>query len=263
MEENTLKDYALITGASGGIGFELCTIMASKGHNLILVARSIEKLMDMAVSLSQKYKVKVHYYQADLTSENERIDLLAKLVENSFSITILVNNAGFGDAGLFVETNWLKTNRMIQLNVAALTHLTRELLPSMIRNGSGRILNVASIAGFMPGPLMSVYYATKSYVISFSEALNEELKGTGVRVTALCPGPVETNFFNYAGASNAKINKIMQPASAKSVALYGYKSMMKGKTRAIHGLLNKVMVFFVNFIPIGVSNPIVKRLHTQ
>ncbi len=262
MEDKIIHEYALITGASGGIGFELATIMASKGHNLILVARNIEKLKEIAEVLSQKYKVDVQYFQADLTLEKERADLLSKFAESNFIISILVNNAGFGDAGYFVETNWLKTNRMIQLNIVALTHLTRELLPAMVRKGKGRILNVASIAGFMPGPLMSVYYATKSFVISFSDALNEELKETGVRVTALCPGPVETNFFNYAGASEAKINKILRPASAKSVAHYGYKSMMKGKARAIHGLLNTLMVYFINFVPSAVSNPVVKRLHS-
>ncbi len=260
--ESQIKQYALITGASGGIGYELSEIMAKDGHNLILAARNIEKLNELSDNLNKKYNVEVVPFKVDLTSEEERTAFIDNLRDNKYHVSILMNNAGFGDAGCFAEANWTKTDRMIQLNVTAITHLTRELLPAMIDSGYGKILNIASIAGFLPGPYMSVYYASKSYVISFSAALREELKNTGVTVTALCPGPVQTNFFNFAGASESRLNTMMKPAEAKSVAYYGYKSMMKGKGRVVHGLLNKLMVFAINFIPAEVSNPIVKRLHT-
>ncbi len=253
--------YALITGASGGIGYELTTLMASKGHNLIIVARSEEKLTGIAADLQKRFKVQVVFFAVDLAHEAERIKLIEFIRLNNYKINILVNNAGFGDAGYFAEADWEKNERMIQLNITALTHLTREFLPDLIKAGKGRILNVASLAGYLPGPLMSVYYATKSFVVSFSDALYNELRGTGVTVTTLSPGPVETNFFTEAGAAEARINKLLKPASAKSVAKFGYKRMMKGRKRAIQGIPNNLMIFALRFIPTEFTNPILKRLH--
>lgn len=255
------NNYTLLTGASGGIGYELAVIMAKKGHQLILVARSESKLSGLATLLNEKYKVKAVYFAADLTRESERLKLIEFVTLHKYHIEILINNAGFGDAGYFHEAAWEKNERMIQLNIVALTHLVREFLPAMIRAHKGKILNIASIAGFFPGPLMSVYYASKAFVISFSEALYSELKGTGVTVTALCPGPVSTNFFVEAGADDAPVNKIMKPAKAPKVALYGYNNMMKGKRLAIPGWSNKFIVWSMNFIPVVISNPILKRLH--
>ncbi len=254
-------DYALITGASGGIGYELVLLMASKGHNMLLVARSEDKLKQIADSLSKRHNIKVIYLAVDLAVEKERMKLVDYIRNNNLQINILVNNAGFGDAGFFADADWQKNERMIQLNITALTHLTREFLPDMIARNKGRILNVASIAGYLPGPLMSVYYATKSFVVSFSNALHSELRGTGVTVTTLSPGPVETNFFTEAGAADAKVNKLMKPASANSVAHYGYMRMMQGKRKAIQGLNNKFMVFGLRFMPSFVTNSILKRLH--
>lgn len=258
---NTNTSFALITGASGGIGYELTTLMASKGHNLIIAARSKEKLSGIAADLQNRFKVQVVFFAVDLSHEAERIKLIEFIRGNKYSINILVNNAGFGDAGYFAEADWEKNERMIQLNITALTHLTREFLPDLIKAGKGRILNVASLAGFLPGPLMSVYYATKSFVVSFSDALYNELRGTGVTVTTLSPGPVETNFFTEAGAPEAMINKLLRPASAKSVAKFGYKRMIHGRKRAIQGIKNNLMIFALRFIPTEFTNPILKRLH--
>lgn len=255
------KYYALITGASGGIGYELSMIMARQGHNLIIVARSEDKLSEIATELKEKFGIIVFHFAADLSREDERIALINFLRERRLEISILVNNAGFGDSGYFAEADWQKNEKMIQLNITALTHLTREFLPEMISSGHGRILNVASLAGFLPGPLMSVYYATKSFVVSFSNALHSELRGTGVTVTTLSPGPVSTNFFTEAGAPDATINKLMKPASAHSVAEFAYKRMMKGKRKAIQGIKNKLMIFGLRFVPTAVTNTMLKRLH--
>ncbi len=254
--------YTLITGASGGIGMELAQIMAAHNHNLLLVARTADKLSSLADKLHKKYNINTHVFTADLTQSDERIKLLDFIEELDLAIDILVNNAGFGDAGFFAEADWLKNEQMIQLNITALTHLTRAILPSMIQRGSGKILNVASIAGFLPGPLMSVYYATKAYVVSFSAALHSELVNTGVTVTTLSPGPVATNFFNAASAGDARITKIMKPAAASKVAMFAYRRLMKGKNKAVYGWSNYLMVKMLNFTPHSISNAMVKKLHT-
>jgi uncharacterized protein len=254
-------DYALITGASGGIGYELVTLMASKGHNMILVARSEQRLKEIATDLIKKYNIKIIPLTSDLAKEGERMKLVNYIRENNLKINILVNNAGFGDAGYFADADWEKNEKMIQLNITALTHLTRAFLPEMINRKEGRILNVASLAGYLPGPLMSVYYATKSFVVSFSNALHSELRGTGVTVTTLSPGPVETNFFTEAGAADAKVNKLMKPATAQSVARFGYNRMMKGKRKAVQGLSAKFMLLGLRFVPSFITNYLLKRLH--
>lgn len=259
---NSDKPYfALITGASGGIGYELAKIMAEAGHNMVLVARSEDKLSDISVDLKERFNIELYYFAADLSKEEERLALIDYLRERRIEISILVNNAGFGDSGYFAEADWEKNEKMIQLNITALTHLTREFLPEMIASGHGRILNVASLAGFLPGPLMSVYYATKSFVVSFSNALHSELRGTGVTVTTLSPGPVSTNFFTEAGAPDALINKLIKQASAEDVARFAYRRMMKGKRKAIQGMKNKLMVFGLRFAPTALTNTMLKRLH--
>lgn len=254
--------YTLITGASGGIGMELAKVMAANKHNLILVARTSTKLEELAQILQQKYQSEVRIFTADLVENTERLKLLNYLKDNNLLIDILVNNAGFGDAGFFAEADWLKNERMIQLNITALAHLTREILPQMVKRDSGRILNVASVAGFLPGPYMSVYYASKAFVVSFSAALHSELSGSGVTVTTLSPGPVSTNFFNAAGASNARLSRILKPANASDVAKFAYRRLMNGEHRAIFGWSNNLMIYLLNFVPSKLSSPLVKMLHS-
>lgn len=257
----TNNGYTLITGASGGIGFDLAVLMASRGHNLILTARSEEKITNLARQLSKTHGIEAVAFPADLSVENDREKLLEFIRNNNYHIEILVNNAGFGDLGPFEHADWDKTHQMIQLNITALTHLSRVLIPGMRKFKSGRILNVASVAAFMPGPLMSVYYASKAYVLSFSEALAGELRGSGITVTTLCPGPVATGFQEKAEFNDPALMKILKPATPAEVADYGYKALMKGKRLAIHGFMNRFMIFSLRFSPRRMVSEMVKRLH--
>ncbi|MBW6489930.1 MAG: SDR family oxidoreductase [Lentimicrobium sp.] len=253
--------YTLITGASGGIGFELAVLMASKGHNLVLTSRSEEKLANIARQLIKNHNIKAIAIPADLSLAANRERLINEIRAQNIEIEILVNNAGFGDLSAFETSSMAKNQEMIDLNITALTHLTREFLPEMRSSKSGRIMNVASIAAFMPGPLMSVYYASKAYVLSFGEALAQELRGSGVTVTTLCPGPVASGFQERADFNDPTLMKILKPATTTQLAQYGYKSMMKGKRLAIHGRMNRIMVFMLRFSPRSVVARLVMKLH--
>lgn len=248
---------AVVTGASGGIGLELSKILAREGYDLVLVARSGDRLKEIARELGKEYGIKTECLSADLTQ--------ADAAEKLFQLTggkaeILVNNAGFGDYGLFSECDWNKQEKMMELNILALSRITHRFLPSMIENGKGRILNVASVAAFVPGPLMSVYYASKSYVLSFTEALSVELKGTGVTATALCPGPVNTGFSKAANAEDVSLFKQSSGADAADVAEFGYRKMTKGKTVAVHGLLFGIALLFVKTLPRCVVRKLIFRI---
>src|SRR5215471_9240341 len=185
---------ALITGASSGIGLELAKIFAREKNNLVIVARSEDKLRELASVIQQQYAVQVFVLAKDLGNYNAAKEIFDYCTQNNIQIDYLVNNAGFGDFGFFVESNWQKQEQMINVNIMTLTYLTRLFLPDMVKRSSGRILNLASTAAFQPGPTMSVYYATKAYVLSFTEAISNELAGTGVTATALCPGATESGF---------------------------------------------------------------------
>jgi uncharacterized protein len=244
-----MNKTALITGASSGIGFELATTFAAKNDNLILVARNATKLEEMAKDLSVKYKVKVNILAMDLSEINSAQKVYDFCQKNKLHVDYLVNNAGFGDFGLFAQSNWDKQFQMINLNITTLTHLTHLFLPSMISNKYGKIMNVASTAAFQPGPTMSVYYATKAYVLHFSEAIANELEGTGVTVTALCPGATESGFQSAAAMEESKLVKGRKLPSSAEVAAYGYQAMMQGKKVAIHGMINYLMANSVRFSP--------------
>jgi short-subunit dehydrogenase len=232
----------LITGASSGIGKELAHCFAKDQHHLIITARSEKELLALKEELEKKYSITVDLFPTDL-SQIENVQKLTRWVaENGWSITHLINNAGFGDVGLFEYTQWTKNQQMIELNITALTALCHHYVPLMKENGFGRILNVASTAAFQPGPTMAVYFATKSYVLHFSEALNGELKGSGISVTALCPGPTQTQFAKAAGFNdNGIFDSTKKFPSAKEVAEFGYQSLLKQKSVAIHGLKNYVL----------------------
>jgi short-subunit dehydrogenase len=246
-----MAEYALITGASGGIGLELAQIAASNNMNLILLARNSEKLMQMRTELEERYPIKVLAVGCDLT-KTDTVEKIASLLNGRGIVPdILINNAGFGMYGSFDRIGPDTEENMIQLNITSLTGLTKFIYRQMRSRGSGRIMNVSSIAGFVPGPWMAVYHATKAYVLSFSEALDEEARGSGITVTALCPGPTETNFENRAsaGAGLKIFQKSGKLPTAKQVAEFGWKNMMKGKTVAVHGRNFRRLLFIMRFLP--------------
>ena len=251
---------ALITGASSGIGMELAKIHAQNGDNLVLVARSEQKLQDLKTELEAQHKIKVNLMALDLADRDSAEKLFDFTEDQGITIDYLINNAGFGDFEEFHKSDLTKTTGMIDLNIQTLTILTRLYLEQMVKRKSGKIMQLASTASFQPGPLMAVYYATKHYVLAFSEAISEELKGTGVTMTALCPGPTASGFQDAADLGESKLVKGKKLPTAKEVALYGYKSMMKGKTVAIHGMQNKIMAFSVRLTPRSWVTTLVKKL---
>ncbi len=240
---------ALITGASSGIGYELAKIHASKGDNLVLVARNISKLNQLKNELEKQYKVMVYVIEKDLSATNASKELFDETQRKNIQIDYLVNNAGFGDFGMFYETDWKKEEQMINLNITCLTHLTKLYLQEMVKRKSGKIMNVASTAAFQSGPTMAVYYATKAYVLSFSEAIDNEVRDKGITVTALCPGATESGFQAAAAMEESALVKGKKLPTSKEVAEYGYKAMMSGKTVAIHGTMNYIMANAIRFVP--------------
>jgi short-subunit dehydrogenase len=240
---------ALITGASSGIGSELARVCAGHGHDVVLVARSARNLAELAAALEREHRVRAQVIAADLSTAAGVERVVQRVAELKLPIDMLVNNAGFGVWGPFVETPLDVELQMIHVNVVALTHLTKRLLPQMLARQSGRILNVASTAAFLPGPLMAVYYATKAYVLSFSEALANEVDGSGVTVTALCPGPTASNFQAAAGLEQSKLVFGKTLATSREVAEAGYDAMMSGGTVVVPGLSNRLIVNVPRFLP--------------
>jgi short-subunit dehydrogenase len=254
---------ALITGASNGIGLELAKIHASKGDNLVLVARNISKLNQIKTELESQYKISVHIIGKDLSLPNAPQEVYDELKHKNIVIDYLINNAGFGDYGFFYETKWEKELQMINLNITALTHFTKLFLQDMVKRRSGKIMNVASTAAFQSGPTMAIYYASKAYVLSFSEAIDNEVSDKGVTVTTLCPGPTETGFLEAAALQDSKLFKGKKIAGAKEVAEYGHKAMMQGKTVAIQGFMNRVMANAVRFIPRALAVKVVRGIQAK
>jgi len=238
----------LITGASGGIGYELAKLFARDHHNLVLVARSADKLAQVATEL-QTHGVTVKTIALDLAEPLAPRFLFDQLQRENIAGDILVNNAGFGAFGEFVQMTEEEILGQLHLNITALTQLTRLFLPAMISRHSGRIMNVASTAAFQPGPLMAVYYATKAYVLSFSEAIANELLGSGVTVTCFCPGATHTGFAKRAGTENSRLFKQLGAMSAEKVALDGYRAVMQGRSVAISGAHNWVVAQSTRFAP--------------
>jgi short-subunit dehydrogenase len=251
---------ALITGASSGIGLELAKIHAQKGDNLVLVARSEQKLNDLKKELESQYKITATVIASDLSNPEAAHQLFDLTEKENIQVDYLINNAGFGDFEEFSISDLNKAMQMIDLNIKSLTILTKLYLDGMLKRKSGKIMQLASTASFQPGPLMAVYYATKHYVLAFSEAIAEELKGSGVSVTALCPGPTASGFQSVADLGESKLVKDKKLPSSAEVAEYGYKSMMKGKRVAIHGFQNKLMAFSVRFTPRNWVTALVKKL---
>lgn len=256
------KGTALVTGATSGIGLELARILAENGHDLVLVARTADRLKALAQELGGK-GVKVTVIRKDLAEPDAAAEIAKELAKKKIEPEILVNNAGFGDNGAFADSDWETASGMIMTNVHALAHLTRLFLPQMRARGKGRVLNVGSTAGLQPGPMMAVYYATKAFVNHFSEAIDAELKGSGVSVTVLCPGPTETGFQSASNAHGMKLFSYLSVASARDVAETGYRAMMSGKRMVIHGLLNKILAFNLRLSPRRLSTAIAGMVNSK
>jgi short-subunit dehydrogenase len=251
---------ALITGGSTGIGLDLAREFASHKHNLVIVARNADRLDQAAGALEGKYGVKVTAIPSDLSIDGSPQRLFDAIAGEGIQVDYLVNNAGFGLGGEFADTDLDRELDMIQLNVAAVVHMTKLFMQPMLRRKNGRIMNVASIAGFQPGPLMSVYYASKAFVLSFSEAVAEELRGTGVTMTCLCPGPTETEFAATAGIASTRLFTQMGVKDSAGVAAHGYKAMMKGERVVIPGVTNKMLVQGVRATPRSLVTRIVRKI---
>jgi len=242
------SEAVLITGASVGIGRELARLFAADGCALILVSRDQQKLEEAAEESRKLGASRVQVLPADLSDTGAAERVFAEATAGGATVEILVNNAGFGSAGPFWRADVEQQLDMIEVNVAALAHLTRLFLPPMIKRGHGRIMNVASVAGFVAGPLMATYYATKAFVISFSLALNDECRGTGVTVTAVCPGPTMTEFHIRAKMANSKLFE-SSAMTAAEVARIAYRGTMKGKPLVVTGWKNRLMVLGVSLSP--------------
>ena len=253
---------ALITGASSGIGYELAVVFARHGYRLVVVARGEARLNQLAQMLQARHGASVTVLACDLSRPSAPGEVLQGLAAASIEVDVLVNNAGFGMHGLFAQGDPDEQLRLLQVNMVAVTQLTRLLLPAMLARRDGKILNVASTAAFQPGPMMALYYASKAYVLSFAEALADELRGTGVTATVLCPGPTRTEFQERAKVANTKLmqGRIM---TAVDVALAGYEGLARGKTLVIPGFRNKLLAFAVRLAPRALVTRAVRGYNNQ
>ena len=240
---------ALITGAPGGMGYELAKLFARDHYNLVLVARTAEKLNQVAAELQSQFQVTVKTVALDLASPPAAKFLFDQMQREGVAVDVLVNNAGFGSFGEFAGMPEDEILGQIHLNITALTHLTRLFLRPMVARRSGKVMNVASTAAFQPGPLMAVYYATKAYVLSFSEALANEVAGSGVIVSCFCPGATDTGFAKRAGTEDSRLFKKLRPMNAEVVARDGYRGLMAGQTVVISGVQNWLVAESVRFAP--------------
>lgn len=244
-----MKKTVLITGVSGGIGKELADRFAKGGYNLVLVARSEGKLLELAKEYRKRYGSQATVIAKDVASPGVPKEIFAELKEKGVVVDYLVNNAGFGLYGTFLETQLEQETNMIDVNIKALTVMTKLFLPDMVKRGQGGVMNVASLVAFFPGPMMSVYYATKAYVLSFTEALENELSGTGVTVTALCPGLTSTGFVERSGIGESKLFQSGAIMEAGQVAEEGYRGFLRGKTFIMPGARNRFMAFLPRLMP--------------
>jgi uncharacterized protein len=251
---------ALITGASLGIGLEFAKTFATAKNNLVLVARSEDKLKVLSEELQKTFGINVRIIAADLSKMEEVQKVYDTCKAENIAIDYLVNNAGIGVFDLFTDADWNKTEQMIDLNIKSLTKMCKLFIPDMVARKSGKILNVASTAAFQPGPTMAVYYASKSYVLLFSEAIYNELQGTGVSITCLCPGATQSSFFEAASMQESNLVKGKKLPTSKEVAEFGYKAMMKNKMTVIHGLMNAIMANSIRFTPRKLVLKIVRKI---
>lgn len=245
---------ALITGASTGIGLDLAVLAARDGFDCILVSRNEPRLHELKKVLEKRYRVHVYVFALDLAEHHAATRLTEAIEDAGLTVDFLINNAGFGTSGEFIDLDAETEAEEVRLNVNTLTELTKAYLPDMVRRNYGYVLNVASIAAFQPGPYMAVYYATKAYVLSLTEALHAEVKGTGVNVSVLCPGPTDTRFFNRSG-SEMMVSKM----PSHLVAFFGYKGVMQNKRVIVPGVSNQLLLAAAKLMPRTVSLEILRR----
>ncbi|WP_034059905.1 SDR family NAD(P)-dependent oxidoreductase [Lacinutrix jangbogonensis] len=256
-----MQQTAVVTGAASGLGYELMLLLAKDNYNLVLIDIDEVKLELIQSELKKNHSCNVNIIPVDL-SENNSAETVFTAIRN-IKIDVLVNCAGFGVYGSFINTNWKQESSMLNLHIITITHLTKLVLQGMIKQNQGKVLNVSSIAAFQPGPMMALYYASKSYLLSFSEAIANELKDTGVSVTVLCPGPTKTCFQEVVSSTSSE-NKIgFNMACPKAVAAYGYKAMLKGQVVAIPGVLNKILANLPRFLTRNRTTSIVRKIQEK
>ena len=253
--------YALVTGASSGIGLAIAEALARRGRNLILVARQRDALESIAYELTQRFGVEVLFSSCDLSEPLQISGLLQELELADQQIDLLVNNAGFGTAGAFIQQEWSREQQLVEVNILALARLCHALGQRMVQQGGGQILNVASVAAFQPGPWMSNYFASKAYVLSLSEGLREELKGFGVKVSVLCPGPTRSAFFRNAQMKTGKLERSSLMMSCEEVALLAVRGLDKNRAIITPGWRNKLMAFWPRLTPRALVRRVVAKIN--
>jgi short-subunit dehydrogenase len=252
-------ETVLVTGASSGIGLELASVFAEQGSSLVLTARREEKLEELADRLRSQHDSDVHVVAADLADPAAPSDIQRAIHEQDITIDVVVNNAGFGVHGPLYELPVQRQLDLLQVNLVALTHLTRRFLPGMVERGRGGVLNVASTAAFQPGPTMAAYFASKAFVLSLTEALAEELRGTGVTATCLAPGPTATEFEDQADMKGVLLFRL-GTMTARNVARAGYRGFRRGKVLVVPRITNRMAAMAVRFAPRSLVRKVTKRL---
>lgn len=261
MEDGMRKNStALVTGASSGFGLKFAEILAGQGYDLVLTARNEGKLNALKHELESRYQIRAYVCPADLSAKDAALDIFRYTAEHDLKIDVLINNAGFGDSGNFADSGWQKQYDMVQVNIAGMMQLTHCFLKPMIERGYGRIMNVSSVAAFCAGPHMSVYYASKAFVLSFSEAVAEEVKGTGVAVTAFCPGPTATGFEQAASMKKGSV-MFRHAAKAEDAAEDGIRAMLKGKTVRYQGMFTKSASLMSRMMPRMISRKFAGKMN--
>lgn len=256
-----MSQTALITGASSGLGMEFAKIFSREGYDLVIVARREGALYKLRLQLETEYHNHVEVFACDLSEEDAAYEIFNFTLEKNIQVDVLVNNAGFGDFGNFWTVDSQRQRDLLQVNIVSLVQLTRYFMPGMTERHYGKILNLSSVASFCAGPKMSLYYASKEFVRSFSEAIAEEAKGTGVSVTALCPGPTATGFEKAAEMKNSKMFTFFHPATAREVAEAGYKAMMQKKVLRYYGISTKLMNIGARIAPRSISRKFAKKIN--
>lgn len=260
MDEMNRSKTVLITGASKGIGYELAKLFAADGYNLVLVARSAELLYEIKEDFESEYNSEILIIVKDLSLPNAATEVFSETKKRKIFIDILINNAGIGEFGHFADLEFDKVRQIMQLNMIAVTELTSLYLKGMTKRRSGRIMNVSSLAAFQPGPYMSLYYASKAYIQSLSEAIAVELDGTGVTMTVLCPGPTKSDFQKHVGSEDSALARLNLMSSSEEVAKHAYKDLQNGKMISIPGILNNGVAFLAKIFPSKAGARIVRNL---